>query len=110
MKDLNYEHQSIKVGGWLEGSWVGGCRVHGVSGCGGVGGGGMHGGVGGWRVHGVGAYTHPPMNSYNVKTFHFMNTHPPIKHIQSVTLSPYIYFGWFMGWMVVGWLEGSWGG
>ena len=37
----------------------------------------MHGGVGGWRVHGVGAYTHPPMNSYNVKIFNFMNTHPP---------------------------------
>ena len=36
-------------------------------------------------------------------------THPPIKHIQSVTLSLYIYFGWFMGW-VVGWLQGSWGG
>ena len=49
------------------------------------------GGVGGWRVHRVGAYTHPPMNSYNVKTFHFMNTHPPIKHIQSVTLLLYIY-------------------
>ena len=24
----------------------------------------------------VGAYTHPPMNSYNVKRFNFMNTHP----------------------------------
>ena len=23
--------------------------------------------VGGWGVHRVGAYTHPPMNSYNVK-------------------------------------------
>ena len=41
-------------GGWLEGSW-------GVWVCGGVsGGGGVHGGVGGWRVNGVGAYTHPP--------------------------------------------------
>ena len=36
--------------------------------CGVVGGGGVHGGgVGGWRVNGMGAYTHPPMNSYNVK-------------------------------------------
>ena len=85
MKDLKYEHQSIKVGAWW-GDWrvvgwrvheVGGCRVHGVDGCGDVGGGGVHGGVGGWRVHGVGAYTHPPMNSYNVKTFHFMNTPHP---------------------------------
>ena len=75
----------------------------------------------------MGAYTHPPMNSYNVKTFHFMNTHPPIKHIQSVTLSLYIYFRWFMGWVVDaggvvggfigwvdvwwdGWLESSWSG
>ena len=56
------------------------------------------------------AYTHPCLNSYDVIIFHFMNTHPPIEHIQSVTLSLYIYFGWFMGWMVVGWLEDSWGG
>ena len=41
-------------------------------------------------------------NSYDVVIFHFMNTHPPIKHIQSVTLSLYIYFGWFMGWVVGG--------
>ena len=80
MKDLRYEHQNIKVGGWWC-SW----RVH----C--VGGGGVHGGMGGWRVNGVGAFTHPPMNSYNVKRFNFMNTHPPIKHIQSVTLLLYIY-------------------
>ena len=25
--------------------------------------------VGGWRIHVMGAYTHPPMNSYNVKIF-----------------------------------------
>ena len=73
-----------------------------------------------WRVHGVGGggvvgvfmrwvvvslyyctYTHPHMNSYDVIIFHFMNTHPPIKHIQSVTLSLYICFGGFMGWVVV---------
>ena len=29
-----------------------------------------------------------------------MNTHPPIKHNQSIILSLYIYFGWFMGWEV----------
>ena len=61
--------------GWV-GDGVDGWRIHGVD---------------GWRVHGVGTYTHPPMNSYNVKTFHFMNTHPPIKHIQNVTLLLYIY-------------------
>ena len=50
--------------------------------CGGVGG----GGVGCWMLHGVGAHTHPPMNSYNVKIFNFMNTHPStIEHMQSVT-------------------------
>ena len=73
------------------------------------------GGVGYWRVHGVGAYTHPPMNSYNVKIFNFMNTHPPIEHIQSVTLSLNIYFGGvvggFMGWVgvwvVVKWVVGE---
>ena len=55
------------------------------------------------------------MNSYDVIIFHFMNTHPPIEHIQSATLSLYIYFGWFMGWEVgrdgvvagfIGWLGG----
>ena len=83
MKALKYEYQSIKVGGWWGGWWVhgvGGCRVHGVGGCGGVGVVwvvvGFMGWVGGWwcgwwwggcwRIHGVGAYTHPPMNSYNV--------------------------------------------
>ena len=69
--------------GWVVVGWV----VVGFMGWVGVvgGGGGVHGGVGGWRVHGVGAYTHPPMNSYNVKTFHFMNMHAAIKLIQSVT-------------------------
>ena len=65
MKDLKYEHQSRWVvvrleGGWLEGSWGGwwwgGCRVHGVGGCGG----GVHGGVDGWRFMGwVHILTHP---------------------------------------------------
>ena len=102
MKDLKYEHQSRWVvgglkGGWLEGSWSGWWWVGWLEGswsgcvCGGVGGGRVHVGVGGWRVHGVGAYTYPSMNSYNVKTFHFMNTHPPIKYIQSITLLLYIY-------------------
>ena len=81
----------VDVVGWLESSW-GGL----------VGGDGVHSGVDGWRVHGVGAYTHPPMKGYNVKIFNFMNTHPPIKHIQSVTLSLCIYCGWFMGWVVDG--------
>ena len=83
-------------GGWLEGLWGGWV-------CG--------GGVGGWRVHRVGAYTHPPMNSYNVKIFNFMKKHLPIhRTYPKRTLSLYIYFGGFMGWVVVGWLEGSWGG
>ena len=68
---------------------VGGWWVHGVGG-GGIGDWRVHG-VGGLRVNGVCAYTHPPMNSYNVKRFNFMNTHPPIKHIQSVTLLLYLY-------------------
>ena len=69
MKDLKYEHQSIKMGRWWAGWRVGGWRVHGVGVCvcDGVGGGGVHGWVGGWTVNEVGAYTHPPMNSYNVK-------------------------------------------
>ena len=44
MKDLKYEHQSIKVGGWWSGWRVGGWRIHGV-GC---------GGMADWRVHGAG--------------------------------------------------------
>ena len=107
--------------GWVVGGlmgWVVGGSWDGLV-CGGVGGGGVHGGVGGQRVHRVGAYTHPPMNSYNVKTFYFMNTHLPIKHIQSVTLSLNIYFGWLMGWVVggdrmvggfMGLVSGWWGG
>ena len=53
----------------------------------------------GWVVLGFMGWVHipPTMNSYNVKTFHFMNTHPPIKHIQSVILSLYNT------------LDGSWG-
>ena len=90
---------SCRVHG-VGGGGVGSCRVHGVGGCGGMGGGGVHGGLGGWRVHGVGAYTHPPMNSYNAKTFHFMNTHPPIKHIQSHSVSIHVL------WMVHG--VGGW--
>ena len=43
MNDLKYEHQSIKVGGWWGGWRVGGWRVHGVG----------SGGTVGWRVHGV---------------------------------------------------------
>ena len=135
MKDLKYEHQSIKVGGWWGGWKVGGWRFHGM---------GRVWWCGWWLEGSWGrciypptheqlqcqnisfyehppthqtskvslyyyTYTHPHMNSYDV-IFHFMNTHPPIKHIQSVTLSLYIYFGWFMGWVVVGWLEGSLGG
>ena len=55
-----------------------------------VGGGGVHGGVGDWRVHGVGAHlpTHEQLQCQNIS---FMNTHPPIKHIQSVTLLLYKY-------------------
>ena len=37
----------------------------------------MCGGVDGRRVHGVGAYIHPPIKGYSVKIFNFMNTHPP---------------------------------
>ena len=84
------------MGWWLEGSW-GGWVYDGV-GC---------GGLGCWRVHGVGAYTHPPMKSYNIKIFNFMT---PTHQTYPVSLSLYIYFGGFMGWVVVGWLEGSWGG
>ena len=59
------------------------------------------------------SYTHPHMNSYDVIIFHFMSTHPSMEHIQSVTLSLYIYFGWLMGWVVgefMGWVGGCWGG
>ena len=68
MKDLKYEHQSIKVGGWW-GGWkvggcrvhgMGGCRVHGMGGCSGVGGHGVHGGwVVGVLMGWVHILTHP---------------------------------------------------
>ena len=49
---------------WLKGSWGGWWVVGWVVG-------GFMGGVGcvgagSWRVHRLGAYTHPPINSYNV--------------------------------------------
>ena len=72
------------VVGWVVGRFMGGWVCGGVNG-------GVPGGVGGWRVNGVGAYTHPPINSYNVKRFNFMNTYQSIKHIQSVSLLLYIY-------------------
>ena len=55
MKDLKYEHQSIKVSGWCGGWRVGGGRVHGVGACSGVGGGGVVGGFMEW----VYILTHP---------------------------------------------------
>ena len=68
----------------------------------------MHGWVGGWRVHGVGRYTHPPIKSYNVKIFNFMNSHPPTHQTypkcHSVTI--YTLDGSMGGWWWGG-LEGS---
>ena len=85
-----------------------------------MGSGGVHGGVGGWRVHGVGAYTHPAMNSYIVKIFNFMNTHPPTHQTYPKCQSVTIHMLWrvhgvggggvvgeFMGWVVVGWVVGG---
>ena len=75
--------------------------------------------VGCWRIHGVGAYTHPPMNSYNVKIFNFMNTNPPTHQTYPKCKSVTIHILWsvhgvggggvvggFMGW-VVGWVVGG---
>ena len=42
-----------------------------------------------WICHST--YIHPSRNSYNIKLFHFINTHPSIEHIQGVTLSVYIH-------------------
>ena len=84
--------------------------------CAGVGGGGL----GLWRVHGVGAYTHSPMNSYNVKIFNFMNTQPPTYRTYPKCHSVTVHILWwvhgvggggvvggFMGWVVVGWVVGG---
>ena len=78
------------------------------------------------RVHGVGAYTHSSMNSYNVKIFNFMDTHPPTHQTypkrHSVTIHILWrahgvgggglvggFIGWVGGWVVGWWFEGSWG-
>ena len=86
--------------------------------CDGVGGGGVHGGVGGWRAHGVGAYTHPPIKSYNIKMFNFMNTHPPTNQTYPKCHSVTIHILWMVhgvddGWWWVvegfmGWVDGWW--
>ena len=39
-----------------------------------------------------------------------MNTNPPTYQTYPVSLSLYTYFGGLVGCVVVGWLEGSWGG
>ena len=86
--------------GWVGGGGVVGWRVHGMGG----------GGVGGWRIHRTGAYTHPPMNSYNVKIFNLMNTHPPTHQTYPKCYSVTIHILWRVhGMVVVGWLEGSLG-
>ena len=84
---------------------VGGCRVHG---CGGVGGSGVHGGVDGWRDHEVGAYTHPPIKSYNVKIFNFMNTHPPTHQTYLKCHSVTIHILWMVHGVGGGWWWGDW--
>ena len=79
------------VGGW-SGSWGGWV-------CGGMG----DDGVGGWRVHGVGAYTHPSIKSYNVKIL-FINTHPPTHPTYPKCHSVTIHILWMVhgvgGWVV----------
>ena len=92
----------VVMGWWLKGSW-GGWWWGSVGGV----------GMGCWRVHGVGAYTHPPMNSYNVKIFNIMNTNPPTHQTYPKCHSHYTYIldgSWGGWWIVVGCLEGSWGG
>ena len=66
------------------------------------------GGVDGWRVHGVGADSHPPIKGYNVKIFNFMKTHPPIHRTypkcHSVTISIlWMVHGVGGGWQWCGW-------
>ena len=100
------------VGGFMEwvSGWWGGQLEGSLGGwmCGGVVGGGVHGGVDGWRLHGVGAYTHPPRKSYNVKIFNFMNTHPSNISKESLCHYAYTLDGSWGGWWWGGWLEGSW--
>ena len=114
---------------------MGGCRVHGVGGCGDVGGGGVHGGVGGWRVHGVGAYptTHEQLQCQNISSCEHPPTHQTYPKHHSVTIhilwmvhgvdGGWWWGGWrvhgvgewvvacvlgeFMGWVVVGWMVGG---
>ena len=96
------------------GGGVGSWRVHGVGGCldgswgGWVCGGGVYGGVDGWRVHGVGAYTHPPIKSYNVKMFNFMNTHPPTHQTYPKCHSVTIHILWMVHGVGGGWWWGGW--
>ena len=80
------------MGGWLEGScgwwYCGGVLVRGwggdgvvvywVGGC-----------VSGVLVRGGGGWSY--FKIFIIKIFHFINTHPPIEHIQSITWSLYIY-------------------
>ena len=86
--------------------------------------------IGGWKVHGVGGYvivwvvvgwvgggfmgwvhvlTHP-CNSYNVKIFNFMNTHPPTHRTYPKCHSVTIHILWRVhgvGWVVEEFMGGS---
>ena len=68
----------------------------------------MCGGVDGRRVHGVGAYIHPPIKGYNVKIFNFMNTHPPTHQTYPKCHSVTIHVLWMVHGVGGGWWWGGW--
>ena len=98
MKDLKYEHQSIKVGGW----W-GGWRVHGKGGCGGVGawwGGWLEGSWGGC----IYSPTHEQLQCQNISFYE----HPPTNQTYPKCHSITIHVLWMVHGVSGGWWWDGW--
>ena len=84
---------------------MGGCRVHGVSGCSGVGGGGVHGRVvGGFMGGCIYLPTHEQLQCQNISFYEHLPTHQTYPKCHSAT----IHVLWMVHGVSGGWWLGGW--